>query len=215
MKLEHTPGPWNVERLENNHPVIISDEDITIAYPQFSLETMGHNEANARLIAAAPDMLEALIKVYNVSDMALRAYIRYFIERATGKPIEEVLQCFNKEDEYFGHDDCSTRPQRDDGKRGTEMSNLDMNKNIDDFRCIVANLYSEGDNSRAEAVEYLIERITRLESDRSNLMEFVRCVAIIIDTRCKNELGTRFDEHHLYYIVKWADEFINCMKATK
>ena len=74
--MNHTPGlSWGVEELE----------------------------ANARLIAAAPEMLEALIEVYsawrdtdNVTDPEAGGYeilnkIKSVIERATGRKIEEVI----------------------------------------------------------------------------------------------------------------------------
>ena len=60
---KHTPGPWKVIPYTNQHGVettaISSDDDmrnITYALPYNSPQA----EANARLIAAAPDLLEAL-----------------------------------------------------------------------------------------------------------------------------------------------------------
>lgn len=51
----HTPGPWFTEALSTiGHCAIIDADGFTIANPS----PMGM--ANARLIAAAPDMLEAL-----------------------------------------------------------------------------------------------------------------------------------------------------------
>ena len=60
MKTKHTPGPWEVKpsdkvgrlhvtgRINEVSEIVVCDTD---------------NEANAKLIAAAPDMLEALLKV--------------------------------------------------------------------------------------------------------------------------------------------------------
>ena len=49
---EHTPGPWKVVGLS-----VISDSGIICNPPSGPIDEL---EANARLIAAAPDMLEAL-----------------------------------------------------------------------------------------------------------------------------------------------------------
>ena len=61
----HTPGPWEVllHRFEAKRPfykVAAGDEVVTVAdVPQHPLDPW-NAEANARLIAAAPEMLEAL-----------------------------------------------------------------------------------------------------------------------------------------------------------
>ena len=61
----HTPGPWEVllHRFEAKRPfykVAAGDEVVTVAdVPQHPLDPW-NAEANARLIASAPEMLEAL-----------------------------------------------------------------------------------------------------------------------------------------------------------
>lgn len=58
--IKHTPGPWHtMDARSFGVPYIITDGKITIAqsYEGFSKED---TEANAKLIAAAPDLLEAL-----------------------------------------------------------------------------------------------------------------------------------------------------------
>ena len=55
----HTPGPWHTDGWEN---MVINDQwgtTIVIA-PGSSTGTLGEMKANARLIAAAPDLLEAV-----------------------------------------------------------------------------------------------------------------------------------------------------------
>lgn len=52
MKNEHTPGPWN--------PDTIRDPDIIWATGGVAVAQAVANEADRRLIAAAPDMLAAL-----------------------------------------------------------------------------------------------------------------------------------------------------------
>ena len=62
MKAEHTPGPWRVAYLDCNGQSVVMSEHIEIAtcwhHSVGSIEKEMH--ANARLIAAAPDLLKAL-----------------------------------------------------------------------------------------------------------------------------------------------------------
>lgn len=64
----HTPGPWNVNRkrigtIEHTDPSGLVD---TVAFT--SGDTSGSPSANARLIAAAPDLLEACEAVWQSCD---------------------------------------------------------------------------------------------------------------------------------------------------
>lgn len=67
---KHTPGPWEVERLEaSNRLAVTARRSHTVAIMSRNVhidETV--HEANARLIAAAPDLLDALRHVYLVTD---------------------------------------------------------------------------------------------------------------------------------------------------
>lgn len=69
MKAAHTPGPWELAKFEMPHgtEICIKESSLKSASGgwQFAdrICTIGNyadNEANARLIAAAPEMLEAL-----------------------------------------------------------------------------------------------------------------------------------------------------------
>lgn len=67
MNTEHTPGPWNSASLDQDSDHIevfagISDGDQVAVVKGYGLATGKHYEAiaNARLIAAAPDLLAAL-----------------------------------------------------------------------------------------------------------------------------------------------------------
>lgn len=68
MKQEHTEGPWTVGDLEKGDQHVLiwasNDESAKTGYPLAQLDrtAFGIEEqiANAQLIAAAPDMLEAL-----------------------------------------------------------------------------------------------------------------------------------------------------------
>lgn len=59
----HTPGPWQIRRYDARQSVIIPDPETgqTIAMVGLNLE-------DARLIAAAPDMLEALEAYMNAAN---------------------------------------------------------------------------------------------------------------------------------------------------
>ena len=65
MTTKHTPGPWEIERYSDGLIQIVGDlkvisddeEHFTTVVEQISAT---NEEANARLIAAAPDLLEAL-----------------------------------------------------------------------------------------------------------------------------------------------------------
>lgn len=59
MKTKHTPGPWR------HHGELINSDSREIAViPEFSSK---QDSANARLIAAAPELLEALEYILSVS----------------------------------------------------------------------------------------------------------------------------------------------------
>lgn len=54
---KHTPGPWEISRFEHGQAAIRSDEGyICTAY----MASNGKAKANAHLIAAAPELYEAL-----------------------------------------------------------------------------------------------------------------------------------------------------------
>ncbi len=65
----HTPGPWRVDYLDKNSQRVVSGEHIEICscwhHSVGAIEM--EMEANARLIAAAPDMLKALKEITNAS----------------------------------------------------------------------------------------------------------------------------------------------------
>jgi len=98
MELEHTPGPWEIGTPPpNGEQTIGTDKGLMVA-----IATTGYinTKANARLIAAAPEMLDALIIAYTaleyVSEYAIplttHEKVKSSIEHATGKPIDEVIK---------------------------------------------------------------------------------------------------------------------------
>ena len=91
---QHTPGPWDVEPKGSRHFVDGAD-GLTVAYlDRVGVRERAEIEANARLIAAAPELLAALeciLKRYESAGVqcypeARREVIaaRAAIDRATG-----------------------------------------------------------------------------------------------------------------------------------
>lgn len=73
MTTTHTPGPWFVAETDDNEgypeTVIramdgVAGVSVAVDFPKI----FGMRDANARLIAAAPDLLEALRAVVSVAD---------------------------------------------------------------------------------------------------------------------------------------------------
>ena len=68
-KSQHTPGPWVVETTSGMNIYITQPQDMPNRTPGFYAEVRRFTssvdavKANARLIAAAPDLLEALEKI--------------------------------------------------------------------------------------------------------------------------------------------------------
>jgi hypothetical protein len=95
MDAKHTPGPWQIIPYPDGHSFIREGD----APERFVANVSGHNyEANARLIAAAPDMLEALRLLMaatqfitfdrdsNIEYAEARDHARAAIVKATGEP---------------------------------------------------------------------------------------------------------------------------------
>lgn len=90
--MKHTPAPWLVAaKTEHEHSDlgIIADNRF-VALSMNNPQRDGEREANARLIAAAPDMLEALkamLLEYDAENERLPAYYQALaaINKAEGK----------------------------------------------------------------------------------------------------------------------------------
>ncbi len=72
MSAQHTPGPWehaeagswrNGKRISTEYFVRRPEDNVSIAADIIDPETSEPSEANAQLIAAAPELLEALKKL--------------------------------------------------------------------------------------------------------------------------------------------------------
>jgi hypothetical protein len=60
MTTKHTPAPWLIHEISGD--IVTQDKEQTICQPNSRLQS-GCGEANAKLIAAAPDLLDALIEM--------------------------------------------------------------------------------------------------------------------------------------------------------
>jgi hypothetical protein len=80
MSAQHTPGPWRVDSHFN-----IFYKDAMVAFPCISGGL--DQKANAQLIAAAPELLEALQQIQRMgySDIGDRMMVDAAIAKATGE----------------------------------------------------------------------------------------------------------------------------------
>jgi len=66
MSTQHTPGPWQIGNFDPN-TVFDCDGEKRGCSPIATMQgTAAERKANARLIAAAPDLLDALVKMLDV-----------------------------------------------------------------------------------------------------------------------------------------------------
>lgn len=90
MQKQHTPGPWKfyTKPQPNGCPIVGTNCGLMVAMLAHTVrqpEQADEAIANARLIAAAPDLLEALKDAYpHIGDDALRARIGAVICKAEG-----------------------------------------------------------------------------------------------------------------------------------
>lgn len=85
---KHTPGQWFVDDVEGNLAIAAEDDGEVLAYlakkhQQTNVRSADKMAAYARLIAAAPELLEALIAALS-DDQPYIAKARAAIAKATG-----------------------------------------------------------------------------------------------------------------------------------
>ena len=84
----HTPGPWDVEPKGSRHFVDGAD-GLTVAYlDRAGVRERSEIEANARLIAAAPTLLEAL----EATEAKLTQAARAFYCAGSAKALREAFE---------------------------------------------------------------------------------------------------------------------------
>ncbi|HNR55119.1 MAG TPA: hypothetical protein PKJ19_08135 [Flavobacteriales bacterium] len=98
---KHTPGPWKVHFVQNAHTYAVYDKTETMRHiaevsTPFGVDGDRIGHANANLIAAAPELLEALATFIEYHDKemplsfdtdAMWANARAAIAKATGNTI--------------------------------------------------------------------------------------------------------------------------------
>ena len=94
MKAKHTPGPWLIDRLREKNEYGIEGIDISSpTYYKFAsiwnMEGLkDENEANAKLIVAAPELLQGLIDAAHMDDDICKCTVckiaKPLIKKATG-----------------------------------------------------------------------------------------------------------------------------------
>jgi hypothetical protein len=70
----HTPGPWALVEGDDNGDIYVEADPAHRYYISNMEGSCGHCHADARLIAAAPDMLDALIELAAAFRAVCRAY---------------------------------------------------------------------------------------------------------------------------------------------
>lgn len=86
MKTTHTPGPWNLENSTKGYQFIETGKTEKLTLLIFE---KGFNESNAKLIAAAPDLLAVLLEVLaddqvnGILKASVRAHLKSAISKAT------------------------------------------------------------------------------------------------------------------------------------
>lgn len=100
MKLKHTPGPWKAA-VDTRENIVVAPPNMKegdygpmICLVSNKQDVIESDFANARLIAAAPDMLDTIISALTPStkDGWLWNKFAPIIEKATGMTIDEVLE---------------------------------------------------------------------------------------------------------------------------
>lgn len=82
----HTPGPWELHSWGDASFEVLASETTVCNVPGFDDDTAdaGRAEADARLIAAAPELLEALI--------AAKGTIEYLLANSDNGPAENCIE---------------------------------------------------------------------------------------------------------------------------
>lgn len=83
---KNTPGPWHIENTDLNQQYNIEANGSEVASTVTSWTNDEENLANAKLIAAAPDMLDILVecqKYHLELNSEIRSKIKAVIKKAT------------------------------------------------------------------------------------------------------------------------------------
>ena len=97
MGTKHTPGPWEVGPVDDTVVTHVGADGVRLVVAEIDgdynqPETWPIMEANARLIAAAPELLEAAIELKDVCNRPSAARTRAEAWRKLDKAIAKALQ---------------------------------------------------------------------------------------------------------------------------
>lgn len=87
---KHTKGPWRMHDMEKN--TIVGNDHLAIADTNATSRSSEENKANAKLIAAAPELLECLKELKETPKMAIWIGTKY----SEGILLEKCEQAINK-----------------------------------------------------------------------------------------------------------------------
>lgn len=104
----HTPGPWVFESRNGDHP--LNDQDgwgcdglwavnggfILGAGPGWDRSYVAPDDSDARLIATAPDLLEALMECVEDSEAAVGQYVQAYGETYRPKRLAAMRETVRK-----------------------------------------------------------------------------------------------------------------------
>ncbi len=85
MMSKHTPGPWRIIEIRGRAVILEPEQDGHVCkISEWADEYAEEQEANARLIAAAPELLEALENLVSLCEAGLNK--EYNIEAELSEP---------------------------------------------------------------------------------------------------------------------------------
>jgi hypothetical protein len=101
VKQKHTPGPWQLEAdwMRNSHALFTADGGwVCEIVTPVSTETYGreHSLANARLIASAPDLLEALQALDSTMERVDRSHLTFTDRKLIDGMYAQILRAIAK-----------------------------------------------------------------------------------------------------------------------
>lgn len=91
---KHTPAPWKVkENGQTLTPSIVTADDFTITREIARIKDVpnGAYKHNARLIAAAPELLDALKEAWAIIDGMRKPGINLYVKEETVNQIESAI----------------------------------------------------------------------------------------------------------------------------
>lgn len=87
VKTRHTPGPWKMSKCVCGHPRC---KDYWVSSGKFC-QGSGFSEANARLVAAAPDLLSAAYAIEGASE-----YMEFDSDSRFGEALSMIVAALAK-----------------------------------------------------------------------------------------------------------------------